>query len=114
MREVHPLPSSRHAATSLGSGYAAVNQSDFHILSHIEVIDQIEVLEDETDARTSKQCELLLRASGNVLSHEPVSTGCRGVDEPQNVEQCRFATAGRTHDGQKLTALHLETYAVER
>src|SRR6266700_7741336 len=106
--EIHPFQCLLYAPAALGGRYAPVDQSDLDVLRHIQVIDQVEILEHKSNARPAVQGELLLRTACDVLTHEPIGSGSRRVDETQDVEECRLATARRPHDRQKLAGPDLQ------
>ncbi len=49
MRKVNAFERSGHSLTPLGAWHAQIQKGHFNVFGHIEIIDQIEVLEHETD-----------------------------------------------------------------
>jgi hypothetical protein len=108
MCQAYLLQRCRHAPASFRTGHTPVRQRDIHILRHVQVIDEIEILEHEPDSAAPAQRELLLGIPGDVLTHEPVGAFGGRVDQPQDVQQRRLATTGRAHHGKELALLHFQ------
>jgi hypothetical protein len=68
-----------------------------------QVRDQVEELEDETDAFTAKLCEALFRRGREVHSRYAHGPGVCMVDASHEVQQCRLARTGRPEDCHKLS-----------
>src|SRR5690606_12581870 len=113
VRQSDALQRGRHATAPLGTAHPALPQRTLDVLADIEVIDEVEALEDETDAAAAQLRELLLAVAGHVLAEEPVVPAVRAVEQAQDVQQRRLAATGRTHDGEELTCCNFDRYAAE-
>ena len=60
MREIHAFKRCSYSVTTLRARYSQVEECDCNVFGHIEVIDQIEVLEDETDASAAVHGKFVL------------------------------------------------------
>jgi hypothetical protein len=75
---------------------------------------QVEALEDEADVLFAQPRELPFGVRRYFLVEEAVGAARRVVEQADDVEQRRFAAAGWAHDGNELTGLDVQIYAVER
>ncbi len=73
MREAHFLERHGDAPLALGGGHPPVDERHLHVLRDVQVVDEVEVLEHEADARAPAQRQLLFGAARDVLAHEPVA-----------------------------------------
>src|SRR5580700_2319409 len=108
VRHANALERVLHFLLALRGARTAVCQGQFDVLVDCEVADQVERLEDEPDLAIANPRALADRQLADGLSVQHVTSICRGVEQPQDREQCRLAAAGRTSDGNVGTFLDLQ------
>ena len=91
-----------------------IEQCQFDVLGNIEFVDQVEALEDETDVLLANVGALSLGVPGNVLVEEEIVTIGWVIEQADDVEQCRLATARGPHDGNEVPLVDFNIDAVER
>src|SRR6266850_2486706 len=61
VRNTDALEGSAHTAPALATRYPPVQQRHLHVFRYVEIVDEVETLEDETNACTPQRRELALR-----------------------------------------------------
>ena len=74
---------------------------------------EIEILENESDAAIADFRQLVARDSGNGLAAQLIFAGRRRVEAADKIHERRFAGAGRTDNGHHLAFVNLEVDALE-
>src|SRR6202011_1826015 len=87
-RNANALEGSTHAPPALTARDPAVQQRHLHVFRYVEIVDEVEALEDEANARAPQDGELALRIPGHVFSKEPVRAPIRTVEQAEYVQQC--------------------------
>src|ERR1700733_8663412 len=87
---------------------ASIDQGHVDVLGDVEIINEVEALEHKPDRASTQHGEAPLRGAGDILAEERVAAARGAVEEPQNIEQGGFSTAGGPHDSQKLSRCHLK------
>ena len=80
-------------------------QGQLDVLLGGEPRDEMEKLEDEADLAAAGGGQLVVVEAGDILAFEEIGAAVRGVEQADDVEQGRFARAGRPHDRQVLARL---------
>ncbi len=86
----------------------------FHVSRRRQPRHQVEKLKDKPDLVTAQAGQLQLRQPRRLLARKPV--GARGgpIQAPQQVQEGRFARAGRAHDRDILAPLDPQVDLLER
>src|SRR5580698_5643223 len=92
-----------HAFAAFMTRHMPVDQSHLDVLRNIQIIDQVEALEHETDACAARY----------VLTKKPIGSGGRTIDQTENIEERRLAATRRPHDCEKFAAIDAKTDIVE-
>lgn len=114
MADVHALHHLLHLLLALALRYAEIGERQFDVLFHIELVDEVETLKDEAYLSLADGRALVLMQSGHLFVAKPVLARGGVVEESEDVEERGLATAGWTHDGDKLAVLYFKRYLVER
>ena len=88
VHDVHALHSSSDTLLALLLRYAHVEQREFDVLIHVELVDEVEALEHETDDTLAESGALVLGELRYVSAVEPEAAFCRIVEQTEDVEQC--------------------------
>src|SRR5580693_8402418 len=86
------------SALAFTAGDPPIDERDLDILGDIEIVDQIEALEDKANCAATQNRQVPLGSAGDILAEERVHAARRAVEEPQDIEQCRFSAPRRSHD----------------
>ena len=113
MRDGHTAQHLLYALLALLLGNAKISEWQFHILLHVQFIDEVEALEHEADMPFANLGALAFLQAAHVLAIEKVGSAGGIVEQSQNVEQRRFTTTRRPHDGHELPFLHFERHAAQ-
>ena len=106
--DVHPFQDIVHHLLTLAGFYFQVGKREFHVFEHVQFVDQVETLEHETDVAFADLRTLLLLEMPDFLACQVIIARSRIVQQPQDIQQCRFATSGRSHDSHKLAIFHFQ------
>src|SRR5258708_40120732 len=79
-----------------------VEQRQFDILGDVQLVDQIEALEDESDGVLAQLGEPCTRTARDVLSAEPIFAAGRTIEHADDVEKSGFAAARWPHHSDEL------------
>lgn len=93
MTDVHALHHLLHFLLALSLGYAEIGKRQFYVLLHVELVDEVETLEHETDLSFADGRALVLVEPRHFLAIGPVPARCGVVEESEDIEQCGLATA---------------------
>ena len=94
-------------------GHAEVGEWQLYVLLDIEFVDEVEALEHEAYLALTDTGALALLQLAYLVAIEIVGAAGRIVEQTQDVEQGRLATARGAHDGNKLTFLYFERYTAQ-
>lgn len=83
---------------ALGGFDAQVDQRQLDVLVDVQFVDQVETLENETDFAFAVQRAIFFLQGSDFLSEQVVFARGRVVQQPEDVQQRRFAATGRPHD----------------
>src|SRR5918996_3800142 len=103
-----PLQRLVHQGPALGGGHAAVLQRQLDVVEHVEVADQIERLEDESDGPAPDPGPLRRRERGHRLTREHVAPLARRIEQAENGEQRGLAAAGGAANRDELARPDLQ------
>ena len=104
----------RCALAALFRRHAAEQHRQLDVLRRADVRQEVEVLEDESDAAVADLGELVAGHAADVFAAQLVGAVGRGVEAAEKVHQRRLAGAGRADDGHHLTGRDVEVDALER
>ena len=99
MDDAHTLQHLVDLRFALRLAEAEVAQRQLHVLEDVHVINQVEALEDEADDPAPQFQTVFLAQGGDLSSVEEITARVGGVEEAEDVEQCRLAATGRAHYG---------------
>ena len=88
--------------------HVAIGEAKRDVLADRQLVDQVEALEHEAEAVAAQLRELRLGLLRHVVVLEHVAAARRPVDRAEDVEQGRFAAAGRAHDGDEFARIDRE------
>src|SRR5271163_23943 len=108
MRNPDAVERFSHPAPAFTGRDASIDQGHVDVLGDIEIVNEVEALKDKTYRTSTQHGEVPLGGTGDVLAEERVEAARGAVEEPQNIEEGGFSTAGGSHDGQKLPRRHLK------
>jgi hypothetical protein len=97
----------------LGRRDAGQHHRQRDILGGGQARHQVKALEDEADALAAHAGLLVGRKRRDVAAFEPVGAGIGPVEQAEQVEQRRFAGAGRAHDRDVFAGLDRHVEAVQ-
>ena len=101
-----------HFLFPFGSRNTHIKQRKFYIFVHVQFVDQIKTLEDETDDSFTQLRALGLRILRHFDPVQVIFSGSRVVQQSQDVQQRGFTASGRSHDGDELSFFDLYAYFV--
>src|SRR6185369_141924 len=108
MRHTNALECVSDALLSLGRAHPAISQRQLDVLVNGQVADQIEALKDESDFAVSDSGAFGKRKILNRVLVEDVLAIGRRVEQAEDREQCGFAAARRSGDGNVFTLFNVE------
>ena len=92
----------------------AVQQGELDVLERRGSRQQVESLEDEPDLLVAHARELALRQLGHVAAVEPIGSGRRPIETPEQVHEGGLPRPGGPGEGDELSRLHVERDAAQR
>ncbi|MNY30119.1 hypothetical protein D3C86_1642070 [compost metagenome] len=101
------------AAMTLGGGNPAQHQRQLDVFTGGEAGDKVKRLEHEADAMAAQPGQRRLWQGGGVLAPQPVTPLVGPVQQPQHVEQGRFARTRGTHHRQIFPLGNPQRNAIE-
>ncbi len=110
----------RHAQRARRPGVRAparhtrIDERKHHVADDGGPREQVEGLEHEADSVPSDVGELIVIQLGHVLALEEILAAGRGIKRPEQMHQCRFSRARRTHDRQILTRRNAQVHSGQR
>ena len=111
--EIHSLKSCESTLASFFSRDAAVDHGKLDVLDDIQLGEEIEELENETDFAVANGGEL---ARGGILNHQAIKfdrSFCRRIQTAEDVHEGGFAAARGTDDGDEFACVDVERDVVE-
>ena len=113
MGQTHPGEGSERSFTAFGRFHPSVQKRGLHVAERVEVRDEMELLEHETDTASA---DLRARGIGEGRDVDPVdhdaSVG-RGVETAEQTEQGRLPGTGGTDDRREVTRHDRDRHVVE-
>src|SRR5487761_1385867 len=109
MRHANPAQRLIDTTFALGGWHAgAVGERQLDVFIHRQVADEVETLKDETNllianARALRKAEVFYRARV-----QQIAAAARRIQQAQDGKQGGLAAAGRTGDGDVLSAIDVE------
>ena len=79
-----------------------------------EVIDEIEVLEDETDVVFAYVHQLVLGTATHFFPIKPIFATAWGVDHAYYIEQRRLSTTRGPHHSNEFALADMDVYLIQR
>src|SRR5581483_5113052 len=102
-----------HHALAIFSADIPIRERNLEVLVHRQVVEQVIALEYEPDVLLVQFRALLRIQPMDRLLHEVVLAGPRAVVHAEDVEERRFAGAGRSHDRHELAVLDVHVHAAQ-
>ena len=112
--EADPFDRRERAVPPAAGRPAAVHLRQHYVLKHCPIRQQVERLEHEPDALAPQTCPLLVGQCGGFHAVQSVEPAGRAIQAANDVQQRRFAGAGRPRDRQPLALLQREIDIDER
>ncbi|CDN44431.1 hypothetical protein BN871_EV_00170 [Paenibacillus sp. P22] len=98
----------------LGRGCAVEHERQRDVLLQAERVEQVEILEHESELAAPEQRQLAFGQAGRIDAAHLDRAGCRLVDRRQQIEQGRLAAARRAHDADEFSGADVEIDAFQR
>ena len=98
---------------AFGRRNVAVEQREFYVIQYVQRIDQVEGLEDETERLVTEGGQLFVVHTDRIGSGDLDRTGCRGVQQSDDVQQGGLSATGGAHDAQKFTFLDIQVHILQ-
>ena len=92
----------RARASIVAASPTPARQGTRDVLQHVQLRQEVVVLEDEADGAAAERRQGLLVEREGILAVHPHGAGGRRVQGAEDVEQGRFAATRRPHDGEGL------------
>src|SRR5688572_9571973 len=86
----------------------AIRERNIEVLVNGEIVEEMIILENETDLFVPQRRALLRFEGMDRVFLEEIFAGPGVVVHPEDVEQRRFAGAGRPHDGNEVAFVNLQ------
>src|SRR6516165_947100 len=112
--EPDQLERAADALAPVGAAQAAVAQRHLHVVIDVEVGDEVEALEDETDALIAQLRTLVVGERPHVPALEQVAAGVKLLEQPRYVEEGGLARSRGPGDRHELPRRHLEREPAQR
>ena len=106
--DVHALHHLGHTSLALRCRDVEVAQRQLDVLVDVELVDEVEALEHESDISFAELGTLLLLEVRHLGAQKFIGTAGRIVQQAQDIEERGLAAARRTHDGDELAVLDFE------
>ena len=105
----------RGARTRITLGHVAgIKERQLDVLNRAGPREQVEALEDESDAPAPNRRQLRLSQRGDIDAFEQVDAAGRAIEASNDVHQSRFAGTGGAHNRHELAALDSNADAAQR
>ena len=91
-----------------GLVHVPIGKRDVEVLVNGQIVEQMVVLENETDLLVPKRGAFLWLQGVNRDVVEEIFAAPGVIVHSEDVEQRRFARAGRPHDGNEVAFVHLQ------
>jgi hypothetical protein len=111
VRHANALQGGVGAFATLGRLHATVDQWQLHILEDGEVTNEIEALENEADFAVPDASALREREIGHLVAIQHVGAVGRRVEQTEDGQHCRLATARWSGNGDVLALLDFQVDA---
>jgi|GEM_PF-2282218 len=112
-RQTHALQRRQRALAALAAGHVAVVQRHLDVVQHVEVGDQVEGLEHETDLLVAQARALVVVHAVHVDAIEQVFAAGEILQQPGDGQERGLARARRPGDGDELALVDLEREAAQ-
>lgn len=87
------------AGAALGGAHAHVEHGDFEVFQHGELLDEVEILEDESDAAASDFGEFVVVEAADVDAAQDIAAAGGLIEAANDVHEGGFARSAGAHDG---------------
>ena len=77
------------------------------VFQNAQMLKTLTIMEYKPHFFQSKLCSLFLFHLGQILSAEKNTSACYFIHAADAVKQCRFSRPGRTHNGNKISFVHI-------
>ena len=98
VRHMHAFEGSSYPYLAFGWTHTGIHERERDVVEDAQLIDQVEALEDKADVALAQLGSAALVVAGDFLALESVRASIGGIDQAQDVEKGRFATARGPHD----------------
>ena len=112
-RQPHPLQGPDRPLPPLAGGHPGVQQGQLHVLQHVELGNQVVLLEDEAQHLVADLRLLVVVHGGHVHAPQPVGAGGGYVQTADDVHGGGLARPGGAHDGHELPLVDGEVHPVQ-
>jgi len=112
--EAHQLERAVDALAPVGAAQPPVAQGHVHVVLDIQVRDQVEALEDETDAFVAQARTRVIGEVADIAAIEHVAAGLKALQQAGDIEEGGLAGARRPGHGDELPRADLEGEVAQR
>ncbi|MCY1444794.1 hypothetical protein D9M71_612800 [compost metagenome] len=102
------------ALLALAGRHAAVAQRHVDVVEQVQVGDQVEALEDETDLLVAQAAAGVVAQLAHVLPIEHVGAAGEGFQQAGDIEEGGLARAGRAADRDVVALAHMQVQRTQR
>ena len=109
----HPLQRLQRHLPPLLHANALIDQRQLHVFQHVQVLDQVVLLEDEADLLVADAAQLPVAQLPDVHPVQQILAPCGDVQTAQHVHHGRLAGAGLAHHRHELALFNIQRNAVQ-
>jgi len=113
MHDWHPFQRCINTAFTFSRWNSHVKERQFDVFINVQFIYQIETLENESNHAFAKLAPLRFWEFRHFSSTEIIFSVGRIIQQTKNIEQGRFTTARRSHNGNKFAFIHFDANIIE-
>ena len=113
VRYGHAVHDGLYAAAAFLGRSAHVEEGEFYVLVHVQLVYEVEALEDEADDALAYVRAVVLLQGAHVAPVEQVGAFGGVVEQADDVEQGGLAAARGAHDGHEFAFPHFEVYLAQ-
>jgi hypothetical protein len=111
--DIHPFQNIIHHAFALSGFYAQICEGKFHILVDVQFVYQVKTLEHKSQLALAYAGTFLFFQIRHFLPKQLITALRRIIQQTEYIQQSGLATAGRPHNGYKLSLFDFEVYVIQ-
>jgi hypothetical protein len=113
VHDVHAFELGLHLFLAVGRGCFQVQQGEFHVFVHGQLVNQVEGLEHKTDVAFAEIGAVALTHFGHFGTKKVILALAGVVEQSEDIEQGRLSATGRAHHRHELAGLDFDAYTIE-